>query len=241
MQHGDVEYRDGSQKRYVGHLATPDRPNGAAVLIAHGGPGVSDHEREIAVRLAELGYVALAADYHGDGQIMAGPAFERRMAELVADPTPLRVALGAGLAMLHSQPGVTPDRVAAIGYCLGGFAALEFARGGADVPAVVGFHSLLPTQRAEEARQITGRVLVLVGTRDPFAPAADRAIFEQHMDAAGVDWQMVVYGDTEHGFTMTGASAYGIPGVSYSAASDRRSWQAMLTLFEDTIGGPAAA
>src|SRR5271167_3201800 len=106
MPHRDVEYRDASQKRYVGHLAIPDQPNGAAVLIAHGGPGVSDHERGIAVRLAGLGYVALAADYHGDGQILDGVVFQQRMKELLADPTPFRTALGAGLEVLRAQPAV---------------------------------------------------------------------------------------------------------------------------------------
>ena len=64
MQSHDVEYFiDGV--RYVGHMATPDgdglRP---AVLVCHEGPGMTEHPRWRARRLAdELGYVAFAFDY----------------------------------------------------------------------------------------------------------------------------------------------------------------------------------
>ncbi len=58
----EIEYRaDG--KTMVGRLTLPDgegrRP---AVLIAHEGPGLDDHQRHRADELAELGYVAFALD-----------------------------------------------------------------------------------------------------------------------------------------------------------------------------------
>ena len=53
------------------HLARPDevgpRP---AVLVCHEGPGLDDHAKRVAAMLAELGYVAFALDYHGDGSVL---------------------------------------------------------------------------------------------------------------------------------------------------------------------------
>jgi dienelactone hydrolase len=55
---------------------------------------------------------------------------------------------------LKSQPNVDPKRIAAIGYCFGGTAALELARGGADLAAVVVFHAGLETPNPADAKNI---------------------------------------------------------------------------------------
>ena len=54
----------------VGHLAVDEfRPGRRpAVLVCHEGPGLNDHTKGRAVRLAGLGYAAFALDYQGDGQ-----------------------------------------------------------------------------------------------------------------------------------------------------------------------------
>ena len=69
--------------------------------------------------------------------------------------------------------------------------------------------------------------------------------FQQEMTAAGADWQTVVYGGAEHGFTNPHAARSGLPGlanpkanrpgVRYHAAADRRSWAAMLELFAEVF------
>ena len=59
--------------------------------------------------------------------------------------------------MLCGEPRTDTNRLAAIGYCFGGTLSLELARGGADLKAVVGFHSGLATARPEDARNITAR------------------------------------------------------------------------------------
>jgi dienelactone hydrolase len=238
---GPVAYAAADGPGYVGYLARPRVWNGAGVVIAHSAPGIGAHEREVAERLAGLGYVALAADCHGGGVTLHGPELQARMDAHVADPRALRAALDAAAAELQRQASAAlgRDRVAAIGYCFGGFAVLEWARGGAEVAAVVGFHALLPTARAQEAQAIRARVLVLNATRDPYVPAAMRAAFEDQMDAAGVDWRMVLYGGTEHAFTMRDAASFSMPGIAYHSQNAARSWRAMLDLFAETVGGCA--
>ncbi len=241
MKTGGLEYRGRDGERYVGYLVMPDHADGPAVLLAHNAPGVSDFERTIAQRLAGLGYVVLCADYIGDGEMLAREAIGPRLGNAIADTTLLRDAITAGLSALIAQPGVDAGKIAAIGYCLGGAAVLELARGGAEVAAVVGFHSSLPVTHPEDNRNIKAKVLIQTGAADPMVSGEIRATFEAQMNESGVDWRMILYGGILHAFTVPDADAYGMPGLRYDRGADERSWRAMLNLFEESIGKPASA
>ncbi|MCU1392102.1 MAG: dienelactone hydrolase [Ilumatobacteraceae bacterium] len=237
MHTEDIEYViDGTV--HIGRLAVDRDRTGTrpAVLVCHEGPGLSDHATEIAERLAALGYVAFALDYHGDGKALPGDEVMARLVPLMGDPERIRALATAGLDVLLAQPEADHDRVAAIGYCFGGTMALELARGGAAVHAVVGFHSGLSTVRPEDATNIRGTVLVHIGTEDPIIPPDQRTAFEQEMRAGGVDWRMVLHGGAKHSFTNRRAGEVGIPGIEYHEPSDRRSWNSMIELFEETFG-----
>jgi len=65
----DISY-EADGRTMIGMLAVPDgdgpRPG---ILVCHEGPGLDDHAKGRAERLAdELGYVAFALDYHGNGK-----------------------------------------------------------------------------------------------------------------------------------------------------------------------------
>lgn len=223
--------------RMVGQLyageGTHKRPG---VLVAHESPGLAEHTRRIAERLADLGYVALAVDYQGGGQIVTDrEEMMRRFAAFMADPTGIRARMAAALEALKADPRVDAPRLAAIGYCYGGTASLELARSGADLKAVVGFHCGLTTARPDDAGAVKGKVLVCIGAADPVVPASDRSAFEAEMTRASVDWRLNLLGGTAHSFTNPEADGWGMPGFSYHADSDRRAWQAMRDLFAETI------
>lgn len=233
----DIEYQaDGL--RMVGHLAVDDATSGTrpAVLVAHEGPGLDDHAKRVAEQLAALGYVAFALDYNGEGRPLKGQAMMDRLGGLMGDPDRIRALGHAGLDILVNQPQTDSDKVAAIGFCFGGTMVLELARDGADLKAVVGFHSGLATARPEDAKNIVGSVLVCIGAEDPFIPPDQRAAFEEEMRAGGVDWQMNVYGGVGHSFTNEDAGRMNMAGIRYDAATDRRSWESMLQLFGEKLG-----
>jgi dienelactone hydrolase len=237
MRIEDIEYTvgDGSM---LGHLAVDDEKPGPrpAVLVCHEGPGLDEHAKGRAERLAGLGYVAFALDYHGGGKPLDRDEMMGRLGTLMGDPDRIRELAAAGLAILLSQKEADPTGVAAIGYCFGGTMALELARSGADLAAVVGFHSGLGTQRPARAGEIKAAVLVCIGAEDPMVPPEQRQAFEEEMRAAEVDWRMNLYGGAVHSFTNPNASASGFPGVAYHQPTDERSWRAMLDFFDERMG-----
>jgi len=118
----------------------------AGVLVFPEAFGISEHAISRAERLAKLGYVALACDLHGDGKLIdeLQPAIAA-LEPLFADPSRTRARARGGLEALTARAEVDAARVAAIGFCFGGTMALELARSGAQIAAVVGFHSGLAT------------------------------------------------------------------------------------------------
>jgi dienelactone hydrolase len=236
----DISY-EADGRTMVGTLALPDdggtdrRPG---VLVSHEGPGLDEHARSRAARLAdERGYVAFALDYHGDGKPMEDRAqMMERLGELRADPARARGIATAGLDVLRGESRADAGRLAAIGYCFGGTLSLELARSGADLRAVVGFHSGLAPARPEDAANIRAKVLMLIGADDPIVDNAQRRDFEEEMRGGGVDWQLHVYGGAVHSFTNPRASGIDMPGIAYDEKTDRRSWQAMCNLFDEVLG-----
>ena len=227
-----VEYQDGTTA-LEGYLARPkDTANHPAVLVFHDWMGVSDDTRRRADQLAELGYVALAADVYGKGVRPQGPEEAGKLAGRFKGDRPSMRARGrAALARLLAEPGVDPAKVAAIGYCFGGTEALELARDGAPLVGVVSFHGGLGSPHPEDGKNIKGRVLVLHGADDPFVKPDEVAAFEDEMRAAHVDWQLVAYGGAVHAFTVRGAGGDPSKGAAYDAKADARSWEAMAAFF----------
>lgn len=218
----------------VGSLQVDDDRPGprASVLVLGGGRGFEPFHRERARRLAELGYCAFGADYDGGGRVLElGAPRGDRSQEHVDRLAP------AALDALLARPECDPARVAVLGYCFGGGLAMQLARTGADLKAVVGFHpGIGPIPDAGANRRITGRVLVCIGTDDPYVSREERVAWESQMDEAGVDWSMEVYGGVQHVFTDPGIDALDLPGCAYDRRSDERSWAALLRLLAETIG-----
>lgn len=236
MHSEEIEYHiDGV--RYVGHLALPDGDDARpAVLVCHEGPGMTDHARWRADRLAdELGYVAFALDYWGDGKPLAPEDVPAKLGAMMGDQATTRRRALAGLELLLAQPRADRTKVGAMGYCFGGTMSLELGRGGAPVRAIVGFHSGLANATPADAANITGKVLVCLGVDDPIIPPAQRQAFEDEMNAAGVDWQMLLHSGAGHSFTNKLADGTR-PGFQYHEPSDLRSWRAMAGHFQEVFG-----
>ncbi len=230
-----VEYREGDTVM-EGYLAWDDSIEGRrpGVVVVHEWYGLNDYAKMRARMVAELGYVAFAADIYGKG-IRAGNSEEAAAisSKYTRDRGLLRARANAALKALKEHELVDTSRTAAIGYCFGGTTVLELARSGADVRGVVSFHGGLDTPDPGDAKNIKGGVLALHGAEDPFAGPEKAAAFRDEMTKAGVDWQMNYYGGAVHSFTNPASGNDKTKGIAYNEKADRRSWKAMKAFLKE--------
>jgi len=229
------EYRDGEVvcEGYIVYDETikEKRPG---VLVVHEWTGLGEYEKRRAKEIAEMGYVALAADIYGKGVRAHTPEEASSLAaKFSSDRAMLRSRASAALEALKNHPLVDPNRVAAIGYCFGGGTVLELARSGAELAGVVSFHGNLNTPNPEDAKNINCKVLALHGADDPLVPQEHVLAFQDEMRSGGVDWQMILYGGAVHSFTNPASGNDPSKGVAYNERADRRSWGAMKSFFAE--------
>jgi dienelactone hydrolase len=238
MQTRDIDY-GGEGVNLRGYLAFDAKGAGRrpGVLVFHEGLGLGDFAMARARMLADMGYVAFAADMFGERrQARNLQEVANLVGGLRSQPATLRARGRAALAVLAGLPQVDAGKMAAIGFCFGGSVVLELARDGADLKAVVSFHGALATQMPAAAGKVKASVLVLTGADDPLAPPDQVKAFEDEMRSAEVrDWQVVSYGNTLHGFTNPAADGSMMRTAMYNAQADRRSWAAMRGLFDEVL------
>lgn len=234
-----VEYKEG-ETTLEGYLAYDDALKGKhpGVLVIHEWTGVNAYVKKRADQLASLGYVAFAADIYGKGVRPATPELAAKEAAKYRgkDRSLIRARAAAGLATLAANPHVDANRLAVMGYCFGGTAALELARSGANLKGTVSFHGGLDTPDPADARKIKGKVLALHGADDPFVTPPQVAAFQDEMRQAKVDWEMVIYGGAVHSFTNPDSGNDNSKGAAYNAEADRRSWAEMKLFFKEIFG-----
>jgi dienelactone hydrolase len=208
-----------------------------AVLIVHQWMGISEHELDVARKLADEGYVAFVADVYGRDR---RPTNTQEAGELAAEyrsggRANLRLSLDAALTQLRTAfpELVDPERIAAIGYCFGGTGVLEMARTNAPVLGVASFHGGLSKGTGPTAEVIKPRVLVLHGEADPLVPPAEVTALMAELNAANADWELVSYGGAVHSFTDRKANS---PAARYDAKADARSWERLEDYLEDLFG-----
>ncbi|MHB8067529.1 MAG: dienelactone hydrolase family protein [Desulfobaccales bacterium] len=218
-----------------GYLAYDDAVKGTrpGVLVVPEWWGLNDFAKMQARRLAEMGYVALAADMYGQGMVAKDPQEAARLAGQVRGTPLMRPRVQAAFQQLRQNKLADPKRLAAIGFCFGGTAVLELAYSGTDLAGIVSFHGGLIPLKAEDAKGIKAKFLVLHGADDPHEKPEEIAAFQEGLRKAGADWQMLYYGDAVHAFTNPDAGADKSKGVAYNAKAAARSWKHMQLFFQE--------
>ena len=234
MRAESLEYKDGDVT-LKGFVALDDQSNHKrpGILVMPEAFGLGKQAKDRALRLASLGYAALAGDPYGNGlEVSDLQEAIKHAGAIREDNTKFRQRIRAGLDALMALPQVDTDRLVVMGYCMGGSCSLEMARDGAPLKGVVSFHGALETQSPAEPGKVQAKVLVCHGADDPFVPVEHVTAFEEEMTKAGVDWQVISYGGTVHSFTNPEADG-SIEGICYNKQADARSWQAMQAFFDE--------
>lgn len=238
VQTKEVRYQQGDTP-LVGYLAWDDAAPGKrpGVLVIHEWWGMNEHARAQARRLAEAGYVAFALDMFGGGKVATHPKDAMGFVqEATRDPAVTAARFDAARAVLAAQPQADAGKVAAFGYCFGGGVALNMARSGRDLAAVVTFHGSLKATTPAEKGKVKPPLLVQTGGADANIPPEAVAAFEKEMKDAGARLQVIVYPGVKHAFTNPDADKAGIDNLAYDAKADRASWDAALKFLKANVG-----
>jgi len=224
-----------------GFLAYDDSAPGKkpGVLVFPEWWGLNDYAKSRAKQLAEMGYVAFAADLYGGGKVIDTAHPNDAMAMVTTlrqNQKAWRGRAEAALKVLTSQPNVDASKVAAIGYCFGGSTALQLAYAGADLKAVATFHAALPAPTPDEAKAVKPRVLVCTGADDSAIPPKAVQAFTEALEKAGKKPHVMSFPGVVHSFTVPEADKVGNKNMKYDKAADQKSWQAMKELFKETLG-----
>ena len=230
---GDVDYEcDGVPLRGYEAVAAGEERR-AAVLVVHDWYGLREYAKARAQMLARLGYHAFALDVYGAGRTFADDDMDGASAEAAIyyrDPALLNSRIRAAYDLVAADPRVDAGRIAIIGYCFGGTAALGFARTGAPLVLTASFHGTLSAEHPADVAHITGSLLIATGAADPLVPDEAIVAFENELRTRDdLDWQVLVYSGAPHAFTLPGIPAY-------RADADRRSWAALVEELRHAAG-----
>ncbi|RTR02905.1 dienelactone hydrolase family protein [Halomonas nitroreducens] len=237
---GEVfEYATGgtSYEGYLARNANIDRPQ-PAVLVVHEWWGLDSYARARADQLAALGFVALAVDMYGNGQLAGHPGEAQEFSSRVMQDWPAaRARLEAAMARLGEHPAVADGGMAAIGYCFGGSVVMNMALSGMPLEAAISFHGV-PTVAVNMPQAFAGSVRIHNGAEDGFVAREDLVAMAEALTGQGADVKVTNYPGAQHGFTNPEADAFAaqhdLP-LAYNAAADAASWQAALLTLDATL------
>lgn len=204
-----------------GYVARPVGPGPfPGVVVAMELFGVSAHVRDVCERLAGLGFVGLAPDlYHRTAarvELAEDASGRARGFELLHQMTRAQVLrdVGAVVDSLHRNGSA---RVGALGLSVGGHVAY-LAATELDLAAVAVLYggwiptTDIPISRPEptlaRTRQITGRLLIIIGEHDHVIPPEHRRQIAHALRAANVRHEIIEYPGAAHGFLSDRRDTY---------------------------------
>ena len=230
LQGADVRYLGGDSLTR-GYLALPEGEGPfPALVIIHEWNGLVDRVRQVADDFAAEGYATLAADLY-QGRIGSNPDENIALMNAAQGDMPTVVAnLNAAVAYLRARSDVT-GRVGAMGWCFGGGIALSFGLDGDNHDATAIFYGRLVEDPAVLAR-LGHEVYGSFAEQDTGIPPEQVRAFEAALRTAGIENDVHIYDDVNHGFWLRIDED---PGMRAAPALD--AWQRLKAYLDRTLGG----
>ena len=215
-------------------------PSGAGpspgVVVIHHAVGVDQFTRDMADRLADEGYAAVAPDlFHRMDESTTADGSTRR--EHLSDPD-IEADINAAVELLRNRPDVSGESLGIIGFCMGGRvvwlgaavngyfkAAVPYYGGNIMVPW--GAAARTPFERTSE---INCPILFHFGEEDPNPSQDDMSTLDAELTRLGKPHEFFTYPDAGHGF-MNHA------GQSYHPVAAEASWPRTLAFFAKYLKG----
>ncbi len=175
VSHEDLTLRAADGNTFAAFFAAPDEPADVGVVILPDVRGLYRFYEELALRFAERGYAAVAFDYFGRtaGASKRGEDFEYRS---------------------HVEQTTTPTVQADVAACIA-----HLREHGAQTIFTVGFYGR-PAEATGRAAELKAPILALQAGADQNITPQDNAAFEQALQAARVEHELVTYEGAPHSF-----------------------------------------
>jgi carboxymethylenebutenolidase len=225
-----VEYKSGDLI-IPAYLARPPKKKTApGVLVIHEVFGLNDHIKNVADRIANEGYVALAPNFFVRANLTPPKdATDMTALRKAVSSIPTEAAIKdmqAGLDYLKADKGVKP-KLASIGFCMGGGFSYQIATHTKDLAGAVIFYGRIPI---ELVPQVSCPLLASFGALDTGLPADQIQAWVDALKKAGKSVDAKIYPNAKHGFfNDTRPEAY-----NPEAAAD--AWQRVLKFFHERLG-----
>ena len=223
----NVSYKSGDETVQA-LLYTPEGKGPfPGIVVIHEWWGLNDWVKEQASKLSDLGYVALAIDLYR-GKVATTPDEAHELMRGVPEDRAKR-DLHAAYEFLQSQSNVKKDRIASIGWCMGGGYSLDVALQEPTLRADVINYGHLATD-VDSLKKINASILGIFGGKDRGITPDDVKKFEQTLKQQGKKVEIVIYPDAGHAFENPNNK----DGYRPDDAAD--AWKRTVKFLADTLG-----
>lgn len=212
-----------------------------AVIVIHEIFGLVNHIRDVACRLAQAGYVAIAPDlYTREGGAPEGMDL-MKLREFTGKIADARMVgdLQAAMRYLRTRDDVRGDRIGSVGFCMGGLYSLLLAGRTPDLTAAVCFYGRLvypektpqkPTAPLELAGEMKAAIQGHFGGDDQAIPVESVEKFKAALAAAGKTHEIYIYEGAPHAF-------HNDTRPSYRPDAAKQAWSRTLAWFDKHLKG----
>jgi len=217
VSHADLVLEASDGNTFAAFLAEAEE-SGAGVVILPDVRGLYRFYEELALRFAERGITALAFDYFGRTAGLDKRPNDWDYMPLVQQLTHEQVQADVGACVARLRT-LGCDPIFTVGFCYGGSGSWAAAASGHGLAGAVGFYGR-PGRMIELVPQLDAPILALQAGADQGIPHEDNVAFEEALQAAGKDYELIEFEGAPHSF-------FDRKQEDFQAASDE-AWQRTL-------------
>ncbi len=212
-------------------VARPSAPGPhPAVVMIHEFWGLKPDIVGKAQALADEGYVVIAPDVMRGGSTSSIPRAIFQVS--TTKPAQVDADLDAVFVWAAQQPEIMRDKIAVLGFCFGGGAALRYSVDSGKPAATVLFYGA-PIADPVLIRHLGGPVLGVFGGADATIPEARIRAMESALNAAGVKNEIGIYPGQPHAFVSDVATIR-------AGGAAGQAWAQMLAFLKTNLAGASA-
>jgi carboxymethylenebutenolidase len=239
----DIASKAGAMETFI---CRPERGAHPAVFFLMDAPGIREELRDMARRLASVGYCVLLPNLYyragrdtiyGPEVLVHGSAEHQRMRAVRTKMTipPVLDDVAAMLAFVDAADGVNRGPIGVHGYCMSGPYALAAAARYPDrVVAAASFYGTWLVSDAMESphlslAKVKGELYIACAEMDELAPLAMVAELRTLFEAAGSPGEIEIYPGVHHGFAFPQRKIY-------DKTAAERHWERLIGLYRRRLG-----